>query len=233
MFESFLSFEQRDLISLLFTFSGKLKAFVPSLGEYGNTWRYDILRALINEYVLLKLSFVSPGKPAMTSNPIDAFGIGTELVTGKNDAALDGVYKLTQINDSPKMKFSENIEKVTLPGEKKVVRYFDENGKFYRDAILLANENPEDIDIIYHPIYPQKNSPVKNLKKELLLQKVVIDGKVILQKKSPLEIHKYLEERAQLFPNEHKRFISPHLYKVGISKKLMETRNALTKKLKT
>ena len=164
---------------------------------------------------------------------IDAFGIGTELVTGKNDAALDGVYKLTQINDSPKMKFSENIEKVTLPGEKKVIRYFDENGKFYRDAILLANENPDDIDIIYHPIYPQKNSSVKNLKKELLLQKVVVDGKIILQKKSPLEIHKYLEERTQLFPNEHKRFISPHLYKVGISQKLMETRNALTKKLKT
>lgn len=163
---------------------------------------------------------------------IDAFGIGTELITGKGDAALDGVYKLTQINDHAKMKFSENIEKITLPGEKKVIRYFDKKGKFYRDAILLANENTDEVDSVYHPIYPEKNSSVKNLKMELLLQKAVVDGKILLQKKSPLDIHKYLEERTALLPDEHKRFISPHLYKVGLSKKLMETRNALTKKLK-
>ena len=59
------------------------------------------------------------------------------------------------------------------------------------------------------------------------------NGKILLEKKSPLNIHKYLLERAELLPLEHKRFISPHLYKVGISKKLMETRNALTKQLKT
>lgn len=164
---------------------------------------------------------------------IDAFGIGTELVTGKSDAALDGVYKLAQINNSPKMKFSENIEKVTLPGNKKVVRYFDENGKFYCDAILLENENIDEIDTIFHPIYSSKNTSVKHLKKELLLQKVVVGGEIQLQKKSPVEIHKYLEKRAGLFPNEHKRFISPHLYKVGVSEKLMETRNILAKKLKT
>ncbi|MCF6332296.1 MAG: nicotinate phosphoribosyltransferase [Draconibacterium sp.] len=180
----------------------------------------------LNEYVIKSLLNDQHAE-------IDAFGIGTELVTGKNDAALDGVYKLTQINDLPKMKFSENIEKITLPGDKKIIRYFDENGKFYRDAILLEDENPNKVDIIYHPIHPGKNSSVKNLKIEFLLQKVVVDGNILLQKKSPLEIHKYLEERAKLFPDEHKRFISPHLYKVGISKKLMETRNALTKKLKT
>ncbi len=180
----------------------------------------------LNEYVIKSLLNDQNAE-------IDAFGIGTELVTGKNDAALDGVYKLTQINGQPKMKFSENIGKTTLPGEKKVIRYFDENGKFYRDAILLENENPNDVDIVYHPIYPEKNSSVKNLKMEFLLQKVVVDGKILLQKKSPLEIHKYVEERATLLPDEHKRFISPHLYKVGISKKLIETRNALTKKLKT
>ncbi|MDB4584697.1 nicotinate phosphoribosyltransferase, partial [Draconibacterium sp.] len=66
--------------------------------------------------------------------PIDAFGIGTELVTGKNDAALDGVYKLAEMNGLPKMKFSENLEKVTLPGKKQLIRFFDENDYFYRDG---------------------------------------------------------------------------------------------------
>ena len=56
--------------------------------------------------------------------PIDAFGIGTELVTGKEDAALDGVYKLVEIDGLPKMKFSENIEKNTLPAKKQLYRFF-------------------------------------------------------------------------------------------------------------
>ncbi|NQU55491.1 MAG: hypothetical protein HQ522_23480 [Bacteroidetes bacterium] len=164
---------------------------------------------------------------------IDAFGIGTELITGKDDAALDGVYKLVEINDQPKMKFSENIEKITLPGKKQLVRFFDENGNFYRDGILCQNENPKQIETLFHPVYPEKNTNIQNLKYQYLLQKVMDNGKILLEKRSPLNIHKYLLERAELLPLEHKRFISPHLYKVGISKKLMKTRNALTKQLKT
>lgn len=165
--------------------------------------------------------------------PIDAFGIGTELTTGKNDAALDGVYKLAELNGSPKMKFSENIEKMTLPGKKQLVRFFDEDGNFYRDGILCQDENPEEIQMLYHPIYPEKITKTHELKYQSLLQKVVDNGQVVAKKKCPADIHKYVCERALLLPFEHKRFISPHLYKVGISKQLMETRNALTKKLKT
>ena len=58
------------------------------------------------------------------------------------------------------------------------------------------------------------------------------NGQIILQKQSPSAIFNYLNERAQLLPPEHQRFISPHIYKVGISRKLMETRNNLTKQLK-
>ncbi|HSO88560.1 MAG TPA: nicotinate phosphoribosyltransferase [Draconibacterium sp.] len=163
---------------------------------------------------------------------IDAFGIGTELVTGKNDAALDGVYKLTEIDGLPKMKFSENIEKNTLPAKKQVYRFFDNNGKFYRDAIALETERPDEINVIYHPIYPELNTKVNGLSFERLLNEVVSDGEIVLKKESPLEIHKFLEERASLLPDEHKRFISPHLYKTGISEKLMETRNTLSKQIK-
>jgi nicotinate phosphoribosyltransferase len=165
--------------------------------------------------------------------PIDAFGVGTELSTGKSDAALDGVYKLSEIKGIPKMKLSDNIEKVTLPGKKQLIRYFDGEGKFYHDAIIGMDEKPDDIQILYHPIYPEKNCRVEHLKHEILLNKAMEKGEIIIKKKSLASIHEYLMKRAKLLPLEHKRFISPHIYKVGISKKLMETRNALTKQLKT
>ncbi len=163
---------------------------------------------------------------------IDAFGIGTELVTGKSDAALDGVYKLVEIDGLPKMKFSENIEKNTLPAKKQLYRIFDHTGKFYRDVVALESENPEEIDTIYHPVYPEINTRVKGLQAEKLLNEAVHRGIVILEKKSPAEIYQYLESRAELLPDEHKRFISPHIYKTGISEKLMETRNKLSKQIK-
>ncbi len=163
--------------------------------------------------------------------PIDSFGVGTELVTGKNDAALDGVYKLSEISGSPKMKFSENVEKATLPGKKLLYRYFDENGNFYRDVIALENESPASISTVYHPVYPEKKTNVQYLKHEALLHRVVNGGEIHFQQQSLFDIHKYVLERAALLPEEHKRFISPHIYKVGISEKLMNSRNSLKKEL--
>ncbi len=165
--------------------------------------------------------------------PIDIFGIGTEMVTGKSDAALDGVYKLTSIDDVPKMKISENIEKVTLPGKKQLFRIFDEEGNFYRDAILLQHEKIEETDIIYHPVYPEKNSTISNLKTEALHRLVVKNGEILTQRKPLAEIHKYLKSRDELLPCEHKRFISPHIYKVGVSKQLLDTKIKLTEQLRT
>ncbi|RIH66110.1 nicotinate phosphoribosyltransferase [Mariniphaga sediminis] len=164
--------------------------------------------------------------------PIDAFGIGTEMITGKNDAALDGVYKMTEINGKPKMKLSENIEKVTLPGKKQVYRCLDSSGMFYRDAILLTDEKPEEVKTICHPIYPERRTSINHLQMEPLLFTVVKKGQVVVEQKSPDKIHDYLQERAALLPDEHKRFISPHIYKVGISEKLMEVRQALTQSIK-
>ena len=162
---------------------------------------------------------------------IDAFGIGTELVTGKSDAALDGVYKLAEVNGQPRMKKSENIEKVTLPCKKQVYRCLDEEGFFYRDTVALANEKENELEFIFHPVYSDRFTNVKNCNKQPLLQLVVKDGRDITDKKPPIEIHKFLLERSALLPDEHKRFISPHIYKVGISEKLMKARNELAKKL--
>lgn len=178
----------------------------------------------LNEHVIKSLLIEQNAK-------IDAFGIGTELVTGKKDAALDGVYKLAAVNKYPKMKLSENIEKVTLPGKKQVLRFFDNAGFFYRDGIILDDENPDNLGMIYHPVHPEKRTKTEGLRYEKLLQQVVRKGENINNKQTPGAIHRYLIKRAEQLPVEHKRFISPHLYKVGISQNLMTTRNKLKKKL--
>lgn len=157
--------------------------------------------------------------------PIDWFGVGTSLVTGKSDAALDGVYKLSLINNRPTLKLSEDLIKVTLPGEKKVIRYFNNSNKFYADAIVLANEEEHEIHTIFHPQHPERNTPVEGLKSETIVKKVVDNGKVIINEKSVAEISGYRKFRVSQLPDEHKRFEYPHLYKVGLSKSLMNLRN--------
>lgn len=161
---------------------------------------------------------------------IDIFGVGTEMVTGKPDAALDGVYKLVCLNETPRMKLSENPEKTTLPGKKQLVRYFDAEGQFFRDGIFLEDENPGETDMIYHPFYPEKYTPVGHLRCENLLSEVVAEGQVLPVSRDLITIHNYLLTRAACLPAEHKRFISPHIYKVGISQKLMILRNELSEK---
>jgi nicotinate phosphoribosyltransferase len=125
------------------------------------------------------------------------------------------------------MKISENIEKNTLPGKKMVWRFFDEEGHIFRDGILLDDEIPGKCEWLYHPTQPDKKTQVCKLQKEQLLQPVFENGVVLQSMPSPLECHQYLLQRAGLLPEEHKRFIMPHIFKVGISAQLLNLRNDL------
>jgi len=162
--------------------------------------------------------------------PIDFFGVGTNLITGKNDAALDGVYKISQIEDKPTIKLSEDISKVTLPGIKKIYRYFNGEGKFYADCIALNDE--DEIELMIHPFDIYKKCVLKDLKREEILEQVVRNGEIILRDKSVNEIASYTEFRFSQLPDEHKRFEFPHIYKVGVSPKLLELRDNLIRKNK-
>lgn len=163
--------------------------------------------------------------------PIDGYGIGTELVTGKPDAALDGVYKLSFCNGTPRMKISENVEKMTYPGIKTLYRYFDNDGNFFRDGILLLNENPDECENIYNPVHPEKFTTITGLKRENLHHLVYQNRTHTNPHFSPTECHNYLMSRAALLPAEHKRFIMPHIFKVGSSMKLLGLRDQLRKKI--
>ncbi|MDX1636952.1 MAG: nicotinate phosphoribosyltransferase, partial [Balneolaceae bacterium] len=162
--------------------------------------------------------------------PIDLFGVGTRLVTGQDSPALDGVYKLAQVKEKPKLKISENIEKVTLPGRKQVYRYFYDDNTFYRDGIQLADE--QFIDTIYHPHIPSKNSTVKDFKREQLLHKITDHGTLVSDLPDAGESADYARKRLQQLNPEHKRFENPHTYRVGISRELMQLRDNLTQQNK-
>jgi len=158
--------------------------------------------------------------------PIDIFGVGTNLVTGYPDAALDGVYKLSVSGGKPRIKLSENVGKITLPHRKQVFRILDDEGNFIgADAITLSDE-PE-VELMHHPLYPLKSLSVKNNAKELLLHKIVENGKRVNMPLSLSEIAEYSRERLKKLPAEFKRFSYPHIYKVGISDKLRNERDKL------
>ncbi len=160
--------------------------------------------------------------------PIDAFGVGTALVTGKGDGALDGVYKLTQLGDSPSMKISENISKITLPGIKNIHRYVNGDNKFYADGIEM--EKSAAPDMIYHPFQPEQNCQLKGYSHNSIIEKVMDKGSVLTEQTLD-EIVQYSGERLAQLPEETKRFENPHIYKAGIGKELMSLRDHLKEKL--
>ncbi len=162
--------------------------------------------------------------------PIDSFGVGTSLATGQPDAALDGVYKLCEINGEPKLKLSENIQKVTLPGIKQVYRYMDESTNFLADAIGLSND-PVPAKMI-HPYDTDKSMPLDIKMATPLLNKVMENGESLLEDYEPKDVADFVQKRLQQLPEEHKRFNNPHTYKVGISEALHQLRSDLRKKHK-
>jgi len=160
--------------------------------------------------------------------PIDIFGVGTNLVTGDPDGALDGVYKLAFSAGKPRIKISESIIKITLPHKKQVFRIKDENGKCIgADAIGLYHE--DNIQEMHHPFEPYKSMNLKYYKLEALLELVMDKGKVLQKKRSLSEISEYSIARLSELPIEYKRFNNPHIYKIGISELLKEERDQLIK----
>lgn len=158
--------------------------------------------------------------------PIDIFGVGTNLVTGKPDAALDGVYKLSEYNGEPRIKLSENIKKVSLPSKKQVYRIIDDAGMFYgADAICLSTE--EEILTMFHPLDVTKKLELKGFQNEALLKKVMENGKTVNVKREVSEIAAYTRKRLAMLPQEYQRFQNPHTYKIGLSEQLKIVRDRL------
>jgi len=172
----------------------------------------------LDEYVIRSL--------VAQSAPIDVFAVGTNLVTGQPDAALDGVYKLAWTDGHPVIKLSENVFKITLPDKKQVWRAIDDHGLFL-GADVVGFDDETNIDMMHHPFVPHQSSAVNASEIEPSLHLVMAGGKIVHNPPPLSQTAQYSRERLAMLPAEYKRFENPHVYKVGLSSRLKALRDSL------
>ncbi|QUH19203.1 nicotinate phosphoribosyltransferase [Alkaliphilus sp. B6464] len=165
---------------------------------------------------------------------VNAWGVGTNLITSKGCPALGGVYKLCAAEENgelvPKIKISENPEKITNPGYKKVVRIYDiENGKAQADLIMLDDEeiNINEPLTIFHPLYTWKKKTFRNYRIREMLVPLYEDGTLVYERKSMKEICEYTKTELDALWPEYRRLNRPQLYKVDLSKNLWDLKNEM------
>lgn len=172
--------------------------------------------------------------------PIDMWGVGTKLVTGGDEAAFTGVYKLAAMrsgtSEKAVMKVSDNPEKSTNPGRKNLYRLYDESGTARLDLITLDEETPETGTVITanHPMGDYRKLTIQPAMVEPLLSKVMENGKTVSGQPNLRSSQEYMAKRLESFDTTYLRQLNPHVYKVSISTKLRELKLGLIKKyLKT
>ncbi|MGN0142800.1 MAG: nicotinate phosphoribosyltransferase [Roseburia sp.] len=167
---------------------------------------------------------------------ITSWGVGTNLITSKDNPAFGGVYKLAAIQAPdgsflPKIKLSENAEKVTNPGNKTFYRIYDkESGKIKADLICLADEvfDPAQEMRLFDPNAPWKKTKLPGgsyTMREMLIP-VIRGGKTIYHSPSVMEIREICNREKETIWDETKRFVNPQEIYVDLSQKLydMKTR---------
>lgn len=165
---------------------------------------------------------------------IDSFGIGERLITAKSDPVFGGVYKLVAIEKDEKLqakiKVSENVEKITTPGFKKVYRLYDtETGKAEADYIALRDEEIDDSEplVIFDPLFTWKMKKMKNYKAREMQVPIFKDGNLVYDEPSLDEIASYRKEEVESLWDEVKRYDTPHNYYVDLSQKLWNLKQKL------
>ena len=167
---------------------------------------------------------------------IDSFGVGERLITSKAEPVLGGVYKLAAVEKAdgtivPKIKVSENVEKVTNPGYKKVYRLFDKtDGTAFADVITLADE-PAPTPGSYTVVDPQSPRMIKYLDSDFEVKELLVpifkNGELVYRSPDLKEIKEYCAQSVSHVWEEVLRFENPHRYYVDLSPKLWELKNKL------
>ena len=165
---------------------------------------------------------------------ITSWGVGTNLITAKDNPAFGGVYKLAAVMGEdgsfiPKIKLSENSEKVTNPGNKKIYRVYEkETGKIKADLICLADESFSEDEplLLFDPSEPWKKTklPAGSFTLRELLVPVFKDGKCCYESPRVMDIRSYCMKEQDTLWDETKRFVNPHQVYVDLSRKLYDTK---------
>ena len=168
---------------------------------------------------------------------ITSWGVGTNLITSKDCPAFGGVYKLAAVQDAdgtfiPKIKVSENIEKVTEPGNKVIFRLYDkETGKIRGDLIALEGEiyDPKDDLMIFDPIATWKRTYLDGgtYTVRQLLVPVFSKGQCVYTSPSVMEIREYCKKELDTLWDESRRLANPQTVYVDLSRPLWELKNHL------
>lgn len=165
---------------------------------------------------------------------IDSWGVGTKLITSYDYPSLGGVYKLAATSNKdgvlePKIKISENPEKINNPGFKKVVRIYNKYEKCEADLIMLADEVIDETKPleIFDPVYTWKRKVYEDYTIRELLKPLFVGGELAREKKTVQEVKEYTINELKSMWDQYKRIKNPHIYKVDLSKKLWDMKNDL------
>ncbi|MCR5304126.1 MAG: nicotinate phosphoribosyltransferase [Lachnospiraceae bacterium] len=172
---------------------------------------------------------------------ITSWGVGTSLITARDNPAFGGVYKLAAVKGKdgtfePRIKLSENSEKVTNPGNKKIIRIYDKaQHKIKADLICLEEESfssGEDM-VIFDPGEPWKKTRLIAGEYELreLMIPVFKEGKRCYTSPATMEIRDYCAGELDTLWEETRRLVNPHEMYVDLSKKLYDTKRALLEEM--
>ena len=169
--------------------------------------------------------------------PIDSFGVGERLITSKTEPVFGGVYKIVAVEKEgkmiPKIKISNNIEKITNPGAKQVYRLYDrETKKAIADVITLAHEKIDETQpyTIFDPEHTWKRKEITNFIARPLLTPIFIKGNLVYQSPTLEEIVTYSKEQINTLWEEVLRFEKPHTYYVDLSSELWTLKTNLLEK---
>ena len=170
--------------------------------------------------------------------PITSWGVGTRMITSEDCPSFGGVYKLAAVWDekagafTPKIKRSENTEKVTNPGNKTVWRiYGKESGKLIADLISFADEivSPDEDLLLFDPVDTWKRThlaPGEFTVREML-QPIFKNGECVYESPAVMDIRAYCAQELDTLWPEMKRLMNPQRAHVDLSQKLFDTKNDL------
>lgn len=165
---------------------------------------------------------------------ITSWGVGTNLITSKDNPSFGGVYKLAAIQDEngvfvPKIKLSENSEKVTNPGDKMIYRIYEkDSGKIKADLICLVDESYDEADdlLLFDPLEPWKKTKLKGGSYTLrpVMEHIFEGGQCIYTSPSVMDIRSYCQKELNTLWDETRRLVNPHRVYVDLSKKLYDVK---------
>lgn len=166
---------------------------------------------------------------------IDLWGVGTKLITSSDLPALGGVYKLAAVQEpggglTPKIKLSDNSDKITNPGFKQVYRIYDKKtGKAQADLIALREETfDERVPLtIFHPVETWKRTTFTDYTLRPLSVQVMKGGEPVYGFPSLPEVCAYAAREKETFWSEYRRQDNPHVYKVDLSEALYSVKNKM------